>query len=127
MRKTVKSLRYALAGVLHAAVTERNFPLFVVAFAIELFLAFFLRISRFEWTALIITGGVFLSVELLNTAIERLSDALNDEQHKFNVKFDSGIRLTKDVAAAASFMSLLTIIAISLIVFLPHLFPRLVQ
>ena len=123
MKKTVKSFRYALAGIIHAIATERNFPLFLVSFGLELILAFSLGINHFEWVILIMAGGMFLSVELLNTAIERQSNAFSEDRPRFSASFDRGIKLTKDVAAAASFISLLLVISVSLIVLLPRIFP----
>lgn len=127
MRKTVKSLRYALAGVIHSLLTERNFPMFLACYTLILILAFYLGVTRMEWVALIITGGTFLSVELINTSIERLANSLNEERQKLSENIDTGIKLTKDVAAGASFMGLLTVIAVSLIIFVPHFLPWLRQ
>lgn len=95
--------------------------LFIPVYALVLVLGGMVRLITWEWLALILAGGLFLSTELLNTAIERLVDVLDDERkvvgrnHYFKM-----LKATKDVGAAASLMSLITVIATICIVFAPY-------
>jgi diacylglycerol kinase len=64
---------------------------------------------------------MFVSVELLNTAIERLTDVLDDQKkvvgrnHYFKM-----LKAAKDTGAAASLISLIAMIAVTCIVFSPY-------
>lgn len=53
-------------------------------------------------------GGFFVVIELLNTAIERLADTFDDYEKKHRGgHYHPGIKMTKDVGAAASLVALL--------------------
>lgn len=123
MRKAMHSLGHAWEGLLHAFVRERNFRLFCIGYAILLSLGYFLRLSPAEWVAVLISGGIFLITELLNTALERLVDAV-DELRKTEpsaVAYHTGLKATKDTAAAASLVSLIFFGCVAVIVFLPYI------
>ncbi len=111
MRRTYKSLRNALVGFAHALLTERNFKLFVTVYVCVLLLGALLRISLWEWLALLLSGGNFLSIELLNTALERLTDVC-DEYRKASepmAKLHTGLKAAKDVASAAALVSFIIV------------------
>jgi len=121
MRRMRKSFGFALEGLTHAVKMERNLQLFLPVYGLLLVLGGMVRLITWEWLALILAGGMFLSVELLNTAIERLTDVLDDEKkitgrtHYFKM-----LKAAKDVGAAASLISLIAVIAIVCIVFGPY-------
>jgi undecaprenol kinase len=121
MKRMRRSFGFAIAGLKHAVEMERNLQLFIPVYILVLILGGMVRLITWEWLALIFAGGLFLSTELLNTAIERLVDVLDDERkvvgrnHYFKM-----LKATKDVGAAASLMSLLAVIATVCIVFAPY-------
>lgn len=121
MRRIRKSFGFAVEGLTHAVEMERNLQLFIPVYILVLVLGGMVQLITWEWLALIITGGLFLSIELLNTAIERLADVL-DEERKLSGRrgFHAKMKATKDVAAAASLMSLIAVIATVCIVFAPY-------
>ena len=124
MRKAAKSLGYALAGIAHVLATERNFLLFLLGCVPVAALGWVLVISTTEWTMLVTAGGVFLTVELINTSIERLVDTFDDYQKRLvGSHYHLGLKFTKDVSSAAALMSLITVVAVILIIFLPRLIP----
>jgi diacylglycerol kinase (ATP) len=71
---------------------------FAVA-CIALPLSFFIAQNLWTWVALVASLLLVLSVEFLNTAIERLCDHIQPEKH-------DAIRITKDLGSAAVFFSL---------------------
>lgn len=121
MKRIRKSFGFAVEGLTHAVEMERNLQLFIPVYILVLVLGGMVQLITWEWLALIITGGLFLSIELLNTAIERLADVL-DEERKLSGRrgFHAKMKATKDVAAAASLMSLIAVIATVCIVFAPY-------
>lgn len=122
MKETMKSLGFARAGLWHALQTERNLKRFAVAYLLILLLGIVCGLSPSEWVAVIISCGMFFSIELLNTALERLVDTFDDYQKQLVGSNEHvGLKLTKDVASAAALAGLLTVIVVLCIVFPPHL------
>ncbi len=119
MRRSVHSLRHALEGLVHAIATERNLRHFVICYAIVILAGFFFAIGAWEWMAVIGAGGSFITIELINTALERLVDAC-DELYKGS-SHHRALKQTKDVASAAALVALIAAAGIIAIVFLPYL------
>ncbi len=121
MPRTFRSFLHALHGLLHAYAKERNLQVFTVVYALILIGAGFIGLLTWEWLALILAGGLFLCVELLNTAIERLADVLDHERKLLGrSEYHAGMKWTKDVAASASLMSLVVVIVVIVMVFWPY-------
>ncbi len=92
--KFLKGFYYAGRGIALAA-RERNFRFHLCAMAFVIFFAArFYELSRGEWALLLLTCGAVLSLEAVNTAVERLCDKLSPEQ-------DPKIGAVKDIAAGA--------------------------
>lgn len=106
----VQSLRHALRGIETALRTERNFRLFVAATIAVLAAAAWFDVTRTEWIALILATGTFLAIELLNTALERVGDALDEHV----------IRAVKDIASAAALLSGLAAAVTVFLILGPH-------
>ncbi len=87
----------------------------IIAALIVVVFGFYLAVSSLEWIALVFAIGFVFVAEVLNTAIEIDIDLTSPEYHPY-------ARDTKDVAAAAVLLSVLTAIIIGLIIFLPKLF-----
>ena len=122
MRLTLKSLGHALAGLKHAATTERNFRNFLILSCVVAVAAALLRFQIPEWIILILVGLCFLTVELINTAIERITDIIDDDRKLAQGgHFHLGIKTAKDVAAAASLLALIVVGIILLLLFTPHI------
>ena len=75
---------------------------------------FLFKISNVEWLAVVFAIGLVLSGEAINSAIERLSDAVQPE-------WDDRIRDVKDISAGAVLICAITAAIIGIIVFLPKL------
>ncbi len=121
MPRTFHSFLHALHGLLHAYARERNLQVFTAVYALILIGAGFIGLLTWEWLALILAGGLFLAVELLNTAIERLTDVLDHERKLLGrEEYHAGMQWTKDVAASASLVSLMVVIAVLAVVFFPY-------
>ncbi len=115
-RRRIDSIRYAIKGILHALVNEPNFR-------IQLFIALgifvigtYLKISTIEWSILVLTMGILLGAELLNTTIEEIMDHVSPEQ-------DEAVRIIKDVAAGFVLIMGLTTLFIAFLIFGGRFFP----
>lgn len=94
LRKWIKSANHAIEGLLHAARTQRHMRYHLYAAITILIVSFMLGIDWFEFTILMILAIVVLSVEMLNTAIELITDVLFKD-------YDEKAKAIKDIAAGA--------------------------
>ena len=74
-----------------------------------------LGLTKLEWLFVITAIGVVISLELLNTAIEKMLDLLHPAKH-------DSVKFIKDVSAAAVLISSLAAVIVGLIIFFHHLF-----
>lgn len=95
--------------------TQHNARLHLTATVAVLVLAAILQITKLEWVAVLAAIGIVLVAESLNTAVERLGDAVSREFHP-------AIADAKDLAAGAVLLASLTSAAIGALVFTPYLF-----
>lgn len=109
----INSLRQAFQGLVYA-LAERTFGIMsAIALAVAS-LAFVLEVEPIEGGILILTVTVVLSLELLNTQVERTLDILQP-------RTDHRIRIIKDISAAAVLIASIGSVFIGLIIFLPYL------
>lgn len=113
MKKFFRSLGYAFRGFKHAIKTELNLRIHIIALVLVFFLGVFAELSRLEWVVLIITSGVVISAELLNTAIEKLTDMVSPAHSDQAGK-------VKDIAAAAVLVLAIASVVIGVLIFYPH-------
>jgi diacylglycerol kinase (ATP) len=72
----------------------------------------YFNISREEWMFQTLAIGLVLSIEGLNTAVEKVADFIHPEFHH-------RIGFIKDIAAGAVFFAAMTAIAIGLMIYIP--------
>lgn len=114
MKTFAKSFRHAADGIRSAASTERNFRVELVLGAAAVILLFFLPLSSVERGIVLLTIGVVLSFELLNTAVEHLMDVLSPQYHE-------AVKATKDITAGAVLLAAVFATFVGIVIFLPHL------
>lgn len=76
---------------------------------------FYFQISATEWLFQTMAVGFVMSVEGLNTAVEKMADFIHPNYHE-------RIGFIKDIAAGAVFFAALTAITIGLIIYVPLIF-----
>jgi diacylglycerol kinase (ATP) len=114
MDKFFKGFGYAFKGLRYAAATQLNFRVHLVAMLVAFIMGYTLQISGNEWQWIILCIALVLVVELLNTAIETLTDLVSPQ---YNEKAGQ----VKDVAAGAVVITALFALVTGLIIFLPKL------
>jgi diacylglycerol kinase (ATP) len=90
----------SLRGLQEGLATESAIKQETAIAALLLLLSFFVARDVWTWVALIASLLFVLSIEFLNTAIERLCNHIQPDKHE-------AIRITKDLASAGVFFSLL--------------------
>ena len=112
-KKFLKSISNAFHGIKYAFSQQNFFLMFLMAIG-TLILAFWLRISYFEWLIIIFLIGSILSLEMLNTVLEKTLDFLEPY-------ISDKIKMIKDLIAGAVFIACLTAIILGFIIFLPKI------
>lgn len=111
----LKSVTYAFKGAVKLITTEHSI---MVQFTIGLLMCvagFYFGISKTEWLFQTFAIGLIMSIEGLNTAVEKIADFIHPNYHE-------RIGFIKDIAAGAVFFAALTAIAIGMIIYLPIFF-----
>jgi len=89
----------------------------VIAAAAVIGLGLAIKLSSFEWCALVVAIAMVLTAEALNTSVEAIVDLVTPE-------FNPLAGRAKDVASGAVLIAALASVAIGLLVFGPHLWPN---
>src|SRR4051794_36011908 len=105
---------HAFKGMQNFFFSERNgkIQLFIAGFTVAA--AFLLNISSIEWIAILLCISLVLSLEMLNSAIEKICDLIHKDFHPI-------IKIIKDVSAAAVLWSSIISTAIGFIIFIPKI------
>ncbi len=114
MKKLIRSFGYAFKGLGHAAATQLNFRIHLGASVVAAGMGFALHISANEWQWVILCIALVLVAELLNTAIELLTDLVSPKYNKIAGH-------VKDVSAGAVVIAVLFALITGAIIFLPKL------
>jgi len=118
-----KTFTYAFSGIIHGFRKEKNFKIHAAAAILAIFISIILRISMVEWLFVIISIFGVLTLELINSAIERLVDLTTSDYHPL-------AKQAKDLAAGAVLVYSIMTVIIACIIFIPkiaHLYKMLIQ
>lgn len=113
-RRRVASFGHAFRGVWAALGSEVHLRFHAFATVVVIGLGFYFGISRLEWALVAISVACVWSAELVNTAIEALTDLASPEYHVLAGK-------AKDVAAGAVLVAAFGAVAVGALVFGPRL------
>ena len=111
----LKGVNYAFKGALQLLKTEASIQIQMAIAIIMTIAGFYFDISSIEWIVQTLAIGLIMSLEGLNTAIEKLSDFIHPEHH-------SKIGSIKDIAAGAVFMASVCAVIIGSVIYFPKIF-----
>ncbi|HIW83677.1 MAG TPA: diacylglycerol kinase family protein [Candidatus Dorea gallistercoris] len=109
-----KSFGYAFEGIYGCIRKERNMQIHCVAVVLVTTAGIWLGISRTEWCICLVLFGLILALEMVNTAIEAVTDLVSEEYHPLAKK-------AKDTAAGAVLVAAVAAAVVGVIIFLPKL------
>lgn len=112
------AFRCAFSGLGYAFRTQRNFPIHFSIAAGVIALAAWLRVPPTHWALLLLTIGLVLALELVNSALESLVDLVSPEIHPL-------AKAAKDVSAGAVLLAALVSVGVGLCLLGPPLWERL--
>lgn len=111
----IKSVGCAFNGALLLLKTESSIQIQVFCAILLTIAGFYFNISTTEWLIQCLAIGLILTVEAVNTAIEKIADFIHPD-------FNKKIGTIKDVAAGAVFIAAISAIIIGLIIYIPKMF-----
>lgn len=114
IKRLFKSFQYAVKGLFLVMRDEQNFRVHIVFAVLALGAAWFYRITQTELIIVILLISQVMLMEVINSAIERVTDVLKPRINDFVMEI-------KDIMAAAVMLSSIVAIIVGLIIFIPYL------
>ncbi|WP_147532397.1 diacylglycerol kinase family protein [Bacillus marasmi] len=118
IQKVFKSFSYAITGLAHATKRERNLRIHLTITVLVCILGFYFSISVTKWLIILLAIGGVISLELVNTALERVVDLVTSDYQPL-------AKQAKDVAAGAVLVYAIIAVIIGILIFLPEIIQRL--
>ena len=115
VKKHTISFKNAFAGILWVLKTQHNFQIHIAATVVVLILAAILGLSALEFTILVVAIVLVWVAEMVNTAIESITDLIY-EQHHVRAK------VAKDVAAGMVLIASTGAVILAILIFAPYFF-----
>lgn len=110
----LKSFQYAFNGIKDALKSEPNLRFHFLASTIVIILAIYLKFNFVEFSVLILTIFFVITLELINTIVEKLVDMHSKE-------ISNEARIIKDISASVVLLGATASLIIGCFLFLAHL------
>lgn len=111
-KKFIKRFNYAFDG-LKSAVTEQVFGVFCIIAFIVIVLMIVFEVPLYEKIVLILTVTLLMTLELINSRIEKILDIFQPNQ-------DPAVKIIKDISAAAVLIASFGALIIGILIFWPY-------
>lgn len=108
------SFKHAINGIIGGSKEENNFRIMLFCFLLVLIANITLKVTAIEWIITLICSGIVLSLELVNSAIEKTIDFVTDEIHLL-------AGAAKDYSAGAALVMSIISAIIAAIIYLPYI------
>lgn len=112
MKRFFKSVTFAAEGIKQFFSADRNGKIQIVIGMTAITLGFTVSLTPFQWLLVLFCIGLVISLEMINSAIERYCDLVTTDFHP-------GIKIIKDVAAGAVLVASIMSLIVGLIIFIP--------
>lgn len=113
--KLYHSFRVAIRGLWWAG-GERNVRIHLGVFLLVVLGGLYFGLASWEWALVFLTSGLVVAAEVLNTAIEELSDVVKESE---NLSFNKTMR-TRDIAAGGVLVAAITAVSVGILIFGPR-------
>lgn len=113
MSSFINNVKFANAGIRYFFQTEKNGRIQAIVSCMILVASWFFEINRIEWCLVIFCIALIVSLEMVNTALERVCAMLSTEYHPM-------VKIIKDVAAGAVWWASIFCSIIGIIIFMPY-------
>lgn len=112
--KRLKSLQYVFQGISYLVKNEPPVIVHIVISLLWIGAGFYFEISTQEWIIELLCIGLVLSIEALNTAVEKVCDFVHPERAK-------EIGIIKDIAAGAVGFAVIPVTIVLGIIYYPYI------
>lgn len=123
MKDTLKkhhiSFQNAFSGIWWALTTQPNFRVHVICAMVAVGLGLYVSLTTTEWIVLVLTIVLALSGEMINTAIESVTDLVTKEWRE-------EAKIAKDVSAGMMLTIAFGALVVGLLLLLPKLITKLI-
>jgi diacylglycerol kinase len=109
------SFKHAWEGLVWAFKTQPNFKVHLSLSIFVIILGFIFQITYTEMTILVLTIVFGLSIEMVNTSVETLTDLVTTEYKK-------SAKISKDVAAGMMLLAAIGAVGVASFIFIPRIF-----
>ncbi len=116
LKKRVNSFYYAFKGLRIFFSTQINAHIHLLGLLSMITLGLYFNVSKNEWLVLIFAAGFVFVTEILNTAIEFLTDLVSPQ-------YNEQAGRVKDIAAGAVLVSAMLALIVAGIIFIPRIIP----
>lgn len=113
VKRLFKSFQYAIRGIRRVIREEQNIRLQIFLASIVAFMAYYFDVTRVEWIFLVSVIFLVFLMEVVNSAIERITDALKP-------RISTYVEEVKDIMAGAVLLASFLAIIVGLIIFFPY-------
>ena len=111
--KMLNSFKYAGKGILLMLKSENNFKFQLLAAAMAILVGVFLKFSVNEWILITLCMGIVLSLEMINSAIEKTIDIISPE-------WQTKAGQIKDISAGAVLIASIMSVSVFIIILHKH-------
>jgi diacylglycerol kinase len=113
--KFIKSVPHAFRGIISLIKNDNNFRIHLLAVVVVIIAGTLIQLTETEWLAVIITMGIVLALEAMNTAVETIIDLVSPEYHDLAKK-------AKDVAAGAVLLFVFAALGVAVVILWNHFY-----
>jgi len=110
----MKSFIHAFRGIYKVIRSEKNFRIHLLAIFAVTFVGFYFSITKTEWIVIVLAMMVVVVTEMLNSAIEYLSDYASPQ-------YNETIKNVKDISAGSVLLAAIGALVIGIIIFFPYI------
>lgn len=111
----LRSMKFALKGAFLLITTEHSIMAQLATSCVVVGLGFYFDISKQDWINQTLVMAMVLSIESLNTAVEKIADFIHPE-------YNSKIGFIKDIAAGAVTFSAIAAAVLFVLIYFPYIF-----
>ena len=114
-RNIMTAFKVAIEGMIYCVRHEANFKVHLSIMMTMVAIAFYFQVTTVEWCVLMLTSGMVLVLELMNTAVEATVDlVVGEKRHPL-------AKVAKDTAAGAVLLMAGFAIIVGLLIFVPRI------
>jgi len=115
MKQLINSFFHAIKGILASFREQRNLKVQSIIALITIGAGFYFSITAIEWVLILMTIGLVIGLEMMNTAVEDLVDLVTSEWKPLAGR-------VKDVAAGAVLFASIVAVIVGIIIFRKYCF-----